>query len=149
MSENLLSLNGNWKVKELEYQDRKEDAIPFMLFNDEWVKAEVPGDIHNDLFKAGRITDPYYADNSKDCAWVTEKDWYYYTKFILPVGFIKEKTEIVFEGIDTYGTIWLNGKNIGKTDNMFREFSFDITGLVKESEENELIVKISSIEYSV
>ncbi len=147
MSKSLLYLNGSWKVKEFEYQDEKEGSLPPILFNDGCIDAEVPGDIHNDLYKARRISDPYYADNSKDCEWVTEKDWYYYTRFILPNGFLKEQTKIVFEGIDTYSTIWLNGRKIGNTDNMFREFSFDISELVKEGEENELVIKVSSIKH--
>ena len=62
-----ISLNGNWKVKNL-------------LTNAEY-PATVPGDIHNDLLKANVIPDPYYSDNANKCGWVTEQDWLYEKTF--------------------------------------------------------------------
>ena len=147
MSKSLMHLGGNWKVKSFEYQDEKENTVPHINLNDTWIDAEVPGDIHNALFKAGMIADPYYSENSKECSWVAEKDWCYFKTFRLPCNFIREKTSIVFEGIDTYSDIWLNGEKIGQTDNMFREFSFDITGIIRENEENELTVRIKSLKH--
>ena len=52
------------------------------------------------------------------------------------------KIELIFHGIDTIATVWLNDKLLGETQNMFVEHSFDVTGLLREN--NTLIVKIDS-----
>lgn len=145
MLQNTIDLGGLWKTKGFDYCENAGDDLPAVNIDDTWIDAEVPGDIHDALFRAGMIKDPYYADNSKECGWVTEKDWYYYKTFRILSNFQKEKTRIVFEGIDTYGEVWLNGQKVGSTDNMFREFVFDVTGIIKEDAENELVVRINSI----
>lgn len=47
-----LSLNGSWKMRKLADQ--------------EWIRAEVPGSVLNDLLVAGIIEDPFYTDNYFD-----------------------------------------------------------------------------------
>lgn len=104
--------------------------------------ATVPGDIHNDLMVAGVIEDPYYDENSKKCSWVVEKDWKY-TK-IFTVEKLEDVSELVFDGIDTISTIYLNGVEVAKTDNMFMQFRVDVTDTIKIGE-NKLEVVIHSI----
>ena len=104
--------------------------------------SSVPGDIHNDLLKAGVIEDPYYADNSKKCGWVVEKDWKFTKHFTADE--LEDKTELIFDGIDTVSTIYLNDKEIAKTDNMFMQFRIDVTDVIKAGE-NKLEVVIHSI----
>ena len=108
----------------------------------ELYKASVPGDIHNDLLKAGIIEDPYYSDNSKKCSWVVEKDWKFTKTFV--VNKLESKTDIVFDGIDTISTIYLNGKEIAKTDNMFMQYRIDVTDSILVGE-NKLEVVLHSI----
>ena len=108
----------------------------------ELYKASVPGDIHNDLLKAGVIEDPYYSDNSKKCSWVVEKDWKFSKTFV--VEKLESKTDIVFDGIDTISTIYLNGKEIAKTDNMFMQYRIDVTDSILVGE-NKLEVVLLSI----
>ncbi len=61
---------------------------------DSGIKLEVtvPGDITNDLHKAGLITDPYYGYNHHECYDMCRKDYVYTTEFDLPkeVDFNKE-----------------------------------------------------------
>jgi beta-mannosidase len=147
MTTDCFYLDNKWSIKESEFNANDENLISDLDLKKGWLSAEVPGDVHVDLYKAGKIKDPYYSDNSKECEWVTEKDWIYRKTFTVSKEFLKEKTNIVFDGIDTYATVWLNGKKIGECENMFREFNFDITDVVKENEENELIVKVKSIKH--
>lgn len=147
MSVDVYYVSEGWKVVDLEHENSGENIMETTRYTDTWLDAEVPGDIHNDLFKADRINDPYYADNSKEIGWVTEKDWVYKKTFRLPENFLKDKTKVVFEGIDTFSSIWFNGQKIGETNNMFREYSFDVTEVIKEKEDNELIVRVKSIKH--
>lgn len=134
---NRLCLDGKWELTPVEHEEieAQSDGYP--------IEALVPGDVHADLLRAGKIENPYYGDNIEKIKWTTRKDWYYRRTFKLPKNFLRLKTELVFDGIDTYGTVWLNGVEIGKTENMFRQYRFDVTDHVKPGE-NELVVKIGA-----
>ncbi|HBC85814.1 MAG TPA: hypothetical protein DCZ94_02545 [Lentisphaeria bacterium] len=90
-----------------------------------FMPATVPGVVQLDLMKHGDIPDPYIRDNLKSLAWMTGVDWEYRT--VLPAVPQGKKCFIVFEGIDTLSTIFLNGKELGSTDNMHRSYEFDLT----------------------
>ena len=53
----------------------------------------------------------------------------------------KENYVIHFEGSDFFTTLWVNGKMAGSHRGGYARFSFDITNLVKDGE-NELVVKV-------
>ena len=48
---------------------------------EEWLPAMVPGGVHTDLLAAGRLPDPFVADNEKRVQWVAESDWEYRCSF--------------------------------------------------------------------
>ncbi len=124
------------------------------LLNGEWILrnpltdavycATVPGDVHNDLVKANVIPDPYFSDNANECGWVTEQDWFYEKKIIITKQMLENKINLVFKGIDTYSEVFVNGKKIGDTDNMFLRYAFTINDFVSEGE-NTIEVKLLSI----
>ena len=39
--------------------------------------------------------------------------------------------DLVFEGLDTIAGVWLNGKSLGYTNNMFRRYVFPVKNLLK------------------
>ena len=55
----------------------------------------------------------------------------------------KENIYLIFEGLDTYAEIKLNNTVLGNTNNMFREWAFDISNIVR-SGENELNIVFKS-----
>lgn len=84
-------------------------------------KAKVPGTIHTDLFENNIIPDPFFGTNEKQLQWIENENWEYETKFNLTKSELKNQNiDLLFEGIDTYATIYLNGKLLLETDNMFR-----------------------------
>ncbi|MCD0449230.1 glycoside hydrolase family 2 protein [Actinocorallia sp. API 0066] len=90
--------------------------------------AEVPGCVHADLLAAGLIPDPYVDDNERAVAWVGRADWEYRTVLAgIPDG--HERTELVFDGLDTVATVAVDGTVVGATRNMHRSYRFDVTGL--------------------
>jgi len=92
-----------------------------------WLKATVPGTVHTDLLAAGKIEDPYYRTNEKDLQWIDKVDWEYKTNFdIDQFTFSKINMLLRFEGLDTYASVWLNGKLILEADNMFRTWEVDV-----------------------
>ena len=104
----------------------------------EWLPATVPGGVHTDLLALGRIPDPFVADNEKKVHWVAESDWEYRRSFTLEKALIDEEHRIlVCDGLDTLAEVSLNGKLLGKTDNMFRQWAWEVSVLLKAGE-NEL-----------
>ena len=106
----------------------------------ESVTAQVPGNFELDLHRAGIIPDPYFSTN----IWDTEKYEYYhlwYLKTFVCEDFDGTAPMFVFEGIDTFAEIWLNGKKIGETDNMLVPFEIEPTSL--RAGENELVIHIT------
>jgi beta-mannosidase len=98
--------------------------------------AEVPGSVHTDLMAAGVIPDPYLDGVEEALRWVYDIDWRYATVLdpglpaLAPTG-PGERVDLVFEGIDTIGTVRLrDGENeveLGRTYNMHRSYRFDIS----------------------
>jgi beta-mannosidase len=106
-----------------------------------WLPVAVPGDVHTALMAAGRIDDPFYDRNEALCAWMEEREWWYRLRFAGPEAPAQgERLRLVFHGLDTYATVYLNGVELGRHANMFREAVFDVTALVRVEEENLLAV---------
>ena len=105
----------------------------------DWVPVDVPGDVHTALVEAGRIEHPFYDRNENDCTWMEEREWWYRASFDDPGPAPGERLRLVFHGLDTYATVFLNGEELGRHANMFREASFDVTELVRG--ENSLAIR--------
>ena len=108
-------LSGQWLMQDTE-----------RIFLKDFIDAEVPGTVHTDLLAKNLIPDPFYGMNENDLQWVAEKEWIYKKEFSLTKEYIKhKKILLIFEGIDTYCEVFLNGNLLGKPDNMFRQYIFE------------------------
>lgn len=111
--------------------------------------AQFPTNVHLDLIHHGIISDPFIGKNENDCQWVGEAVWAYRTTFESPKELSKEdgnsgKAVLAFDGLDTYATVVLNGKEILKTESMFIPERVDVTSLLKKDGENELVITFES-----
>lgn len=114
-----ISLNGDWRG--ICYG---EDGKLDFEFN-----GTVPGCVHTDLIAENIIDyDLFYRDNADKCQWIENRSFEYSKTF--RVSTLPTKAELVFEGLDTYTDIFLNGKPVGRTDDMFIEHRFDVTDLI-------------------
>jgi beta-mannosidase len=99
----------------------------------DWLEIAIPGDVHRTLIDAGEIPDPFWDQQERDCAWMEDREWWYRLPLDVPPGNILAATErwqLVFHGLDTYATIYLDGEAIGSSQNMFHDTVIDITGRV-------------------
>jgi beta-mannosidase len=115
---------------------------------DDWLSAEVPGEVHVTLLKAGRIPDPFVADNELDVQWVAEKDWEYEGRFDISKEMLaQEQVFLVCDGLDTLAEITVNGQALGSTDNAFRTYRWDIKKAIKAGENVIQIIFRSPVDY--
>jgi beta-mannosidase len=109
-----------------------------------WLPASVPGGVHTDLLALDRIPDPFVGDNEKHVQWVAEADWEYRYQFdTIPDLFDLPQVWLVCEGLDTLATVTLNGHELGRTANMFRQYRWDVKSLLK-AEDNDLRITFDS-----
>jgi beta-mannosidase len=114
-----VDLGGDWQLSQ---GDTANDTIP----------AKVPGNVHLDLQAAYKIPDPFFGDNDKKLEWVYKSDWTYHRAFnIAPDLLHADKVLLRCEGLDTVADIKINGQELGKTDNMFRTWEFDVKSLLQ------------------
>ncbi|MCA9976420.1 MAG: glycoside hydrolase family 2 protein, partial [Anaerolineales bacterium] len=107
---------------------------------EEWLAATVPGGVHTDLLALGRIPDPFVGDNEKHVQWVAEADWEYRYQFAAEADVLQQlRVWLVCDGLDTLAAVTLNGRFLGQTNNMFRQYRWDVTGQLQIGE-NELLV---------
>ncbi|KAH0500793.1 Beta-mannosidase [Microtus ochrogaster] len=93
----------------------------------------VPGCVHSALYQRGLIQDPYYRFNDLRYRWISLDNWTYSTDFKIPFNVSEwQKVRLIFEGVDTVAQILFNNVTLGKTDNMFTGYSFDITSVVRD-----------------
>lgn len=104
----------------------------------DWIPAQVPGSVHDDLHKAGWIADPYFGMNSLACEWVENKWWVYRTRFDIDVAAGKHY-RLRMNGLDYKCRIYLNGQFLAHHEGSFVPFVHDITEQVKPAG-NELLV---------
>ncbi|NXY48253.1 MANBA mannosidase, partial [Ceuthmochares aereus] len=77
--------------------------------------------------------DPYYRFNDVMYRWISLDNWTYSKTFKTPFDIRKwQKVNLVFEGVDTVAQILMNNITLGRTNNMFNRYSFDITSVIKE-----------------
>jgi beta-mannosidase len=112
---------------------------------DDWRPARVPGGVHTDLLAAGCIPDPFAGDNEKRVQWVAEFDWEYRCRFsCTPELRAEEQVWLVCDGLDTLAAVSLNDELVGRAENMFRQYRWDVEHLLKRQGVNELLISFAS-----
>jgi beta-mannosidase len=108
--------------------------------------AKVPGTVHLDLMSNGLIPNPYFESKEKSVQWVEEKDWEYVCEFQYG-GKSYQHTELIFEGLDTYARVYLNGRLILKSKNMFTRYTIDVKKYLKNGNNKLKIVFESAVKH--
>ncbi len=117
----VLPLSGGWEFAE--------------AGTEEWRRAEVPGTIHQDLLRHGLLPDPFYGKNEEKVQWVEDKDWEYRTTFTVTSEQLShDAASLIFEGLDTYADVYLNGSLLLRADNMFVGHSIPVKQVLREGE---------------
>lgn len=107
-------LNGKWQIKSNTY-----DTV-----------GEVPGSVYSALLANGLMEDPFYRDNEGKSLAIMDEEF----SFIKEFDYVKKSNKIllVCEGLDTLCNLYVNGCFVAHTDNMHRQYCFDVTPFLKD-----------------
>ncbi|XP_064086358.1 beta-mannosidase-like isoform X2 [Macrobrachium nipponense] len=111
------------------------------------VPGSVPGGVYTDLMAAGILSegDFYYRFNDLNYRWVAKEDWSYSTTFeVDPEMAQHQRVVLIFDGLDTAAEVVVNGVVVGKTNNMFVRYVFDVKERIQESNVVDLEIRFES-----
>lgn len=106
------------------------------------IPARVPGDVHDDLERAGRLPDLWYATQSTQAQWVPRRNWWYRKRFTLGQAWQGRRVWLELDGIDYAAEVWLNGQKLGDHEGSFIGARFEISDRVNHTSENILVVAL-------
>ncbi|EDV41870.1 uncharacterized protein Dana_GF17689 [Drosophila ananassae] len=125
------------------------DAVEVIELGSNWILTNQNGSlkIPNQTLPSGIYSafGPEVLNSFNDIhlRWLAYDNWTYSNNFQFDVDHYKRgHVNLTFHGIDTVAEIRLNHELLGRTDNMFVRYSFDVTSLLQS--ENVLEVEIQS-----
>ncbi len=144
-----LNLDGTWLVTWTEgLHGSPEHGCGQTIDEGRYLTVNVPGELHQELQRAGLIEDPNIGLNSLRARWVEEQLWLYRRTFTAPDEALQVPSWLVFEGLDLNATIFLNGEEVGRHANAHRPCRVPVTGKLRAGA-NVLAVCLESGLYDV
>ena len=109
------------------------------------MQVDVPSVVQQSLYENGLIPHPYLGTVENQLLWISDHPWNYCLHFDVEKElFEKQVVELVFEGIDTYANVRLNGEDLFFADNQFRMWKQWVRGLLKEKDN---LLEVTFIRY--
>ncbi len=125
-----IALNGVWRMR--------------AAGEDRWHEAQVPGTVYGDLLRDGSMEDPFWRDNETKAFALMEKDWEYVRSFsVSEEDLTADALLLRCDGLDTLCDLWINGRHVGRADNMHRTWEWDV-GPMLSAGENEIRIRFES-----
>ena len=119
-----IRLDGSWEFRQTDASNSASSG--------NWLPAIVPGDVHLDLLRNKLIPDPYYRDNESRLQWIEKASWAYRKSFTVTRELLAhQKIDLVFDGLDTTATVFINEIPVLTADNMFRAWRIDAKPYLK------------------
>lgn len=129
------TLNGTWQMQERE--------------GDKAYEAKVPGTVLSCLLEHEAIPDPYYRDNEYEVRDLFWKDYSFKRTFTPDAEVLaQEHVDLVCHSLDTLTEVYLNGRLLGRTDNMHRTWKFAVENVLREGENKIEIIFLSALQYA-
>ena len=121
MEQQTIHLNGTWAVCQGEFSWLGMPGLHEIHESErEWLEAVVPGEIHLDLMRAGRMPEPTVGTNMRECRWPETRSWWFRREFELDARFLEcERHLLTFDGLDLYAQVFVNGALLGECANAF------------------------------
>ena len=126
-----INLSGIWKLS-----CDKEGFSP--------IEANVPGDNASALLRAGLIPDPNVGLNDHEVQWIGRYNWRWERRFTVDREFLNaERIWLNLDSVDTAADIFLNGRKIASSEDMFLRLRVEVKPFLQEGE-NTIAVAITA-----
>jgi len=161
-----LALHDGWSLQTSAKVEAKGEAISTPQFAPKgWHEATVPTTVVAALVKDKTFPDPLFGMNLRDYPGMNYPiggnfsnipmapdspyavSWWYRKQFAVPASYKGKTVWLKFDGINYRANIWLNGKQIAKSDDVagaWRTYEFNVTDAAKPGAENVLAVQVYS-----
>src|SRR3954464_13364112 len=137
-------LHDHWTVRAVGDQSDVPEPLRGLA-----IPATVPGCVHTDLLRAGKIPDPYRDLNEFQTRWIGHTDWQYTTTFDADDKlFDHERIDLACDGLDPVARIELNGMLVAETQNMHRGYRFDVRPSLRRGRNELRITFASPVKYA-
>lgn len=106
------------------------------------VAVEIPFMVQRDLLRQGLIPHPFVGTSEDSIQWVSDREWVYRTTFELS-GAELSGYRLRLRWVDTFAEVYLNGALLGRTENFFRTYTYDLDGHLRPGT-NRLVIRLLS-----
>jgi beta-mannosidase len=128
------NLHTHWKMKNV----AEKTFLP----------AKVPGSVYQDLLLNKKMEDPHWRDNEEGAFALLETDYEYETVFKVSAKLLaSDRVLLRCEGLDTLAELYLNGKELGRADNMHRIWEYEVKQNLRKEENTLRIVFRSPVKF--
>jgi beta-mannosidase len=134
-------LSGNdWKLGSFEMGEGEKQGAFLPTFDDHAFRTvAVPGEVQRQV--GLRDMDLYY--QSKTLTLINQKEWWYRKQFTVPKSEAGKLSRLMFDGVDYFASVWLNGEKLGEHEGSYVSFSYNVTGKLRFGQPNVLAVKVT------
>ncbi|MBJ6121669.1 beta-mannosidase [Sphingomonas mollis] len=123
------TLNDGWQVRIAPTDTTAAAAHPREA---KWFPAAVPGSVQQDLIAAARVPDPFKGTNEGAIQWVGRTDWEYARTLNLTLAMLaRDHLDLVFDGLDTFAKVNVNGHPLLTANNAHRRWRVDAKAFLK------------------
>lgn len=134
-----IALSEDW---ELAWRDHPAASPAEIASQAKWIRVARPSSVQMALHYAGELPHPYYNLNSQKYSWVDEKVWYYRKSIQVPAEAQGRYLFLVFDGIDYFARVWLNGQLLGEHEGMFGGPAIEVSKAARYGGANEIVVEV-------
>lgn len=128
------TLNGNWKMREVNQTH--------------WLEAKIPGSVMSTLLDNDLAPDPHYRLNEYEVRELFRKDYEFEREFIVSKElYDKDKIELLCFGLDTLAEIYINDSLLAKTNNMHRTWRLECKSFLNQGDNQIRVVFRAPITY--
>lgn len=131
---NYIDLNGQWQlfiIHDSDYRVMQEQRDVIQLIKEQkipGISATVPGNFELDLQACGELPDVFVGNNIEKLQAYEDCHLFYYRQFVFEPQ-LQTIPKLVFEGIDTFAEIYVNGQCVYQSDNMLIPHSIPVEWL--------------------
>jgi hypothetical protein len=139
-----MEVTGGWEMIEAGKISQSGAALSKNDINTSaWYNAVVPGTVLTSLVNQGVYPDPYFGLNNLAIPdSLCRENWWYRTKFEVPLTKRGKNAWIIIKGINYSANIWLNGKLLGTLKGAFQRGRFNVSQDLNKVGKNVLAIEI-------